>query len=86
MEKENIYEDQKCILFRGWYPGKKVSWPYISERVKTQTDRKEVVIASEGEKGEKTSYWTRKKDLKENYLDRAPQATLRVDELAKLLG
>ncbi|KAI3701442.1 hypothetical protein L6452_26522 [Arctium lappa] len=51
-----------------------------------ETDGKEVVIASERKKGEKTSYRTRKKDSKENYLDVAPQATLRVDELAKLLG
>lgn len=51
-----------------------------------ETDGKEVVIVSERKKGEKTSYRTRKRDLKENYLDVAPQATLRVDELAKLLG
>ncbi|KVI01241.1 RNA-binding, CRM domain-containing protein, partial [Cynara cardunculus var. scolymus] len=49
-----------------------------------ETNGKEVVIASERKKGEKTSR-TRKKDLKDNYLDVAPQATLRVDELAKLL-
>ncbi|KAI3495834.1 hypothetical protein L1887_38180 [Cichorium endivia] len=48
--------------------------------VVTCTEVKEVV------KTKKSSSRTPKKDLKENYLDVVPQATLRVDELAKLLG
>ncbi|XP_076949732.1 CRS2-associated factor 1, chloroplastic-like [Bidens hawaiensis] len=47
----------------------------------------EVVTVSVQRKGGKnTKPRTRKNDLKENYLDVAPQTTLRVDELAKLLG
>lgn len=45
---------------------------------------KEVARASERKKGNKTKSRTRTR--KENYLDVVPQATLRVDELAKLLG
>ncbi|XP_023735892.1 CRS2-associated factor 1, chloroplastic [Lactuca sativa] len=56
----------------------------------TESNGEEVGIVvsevKEGEKGKKTNSRTRKKDLKENYLDVVPQATLRVDELAKLLG
>ncbi|PWA83842.1 RNA-binding, CRM domain-containing protein [Artemisia annua] len=58
----------------------------ITERQEPgETVGKEVVRASERKKGNKTktSPRTRKK---ENYLDVVPQATLRVDELAKLLG
>ncbi|KAK1418567.1 hypothetical protein QVD17_27712 [Tagetes erecta] len=52
-----------------------------------ETDRNEVVTVSVHKKGGKnTKPRTRKKDSKENYLDIAPQTTLRVDELAKLLG
>ncbi|KAL4563900.1 hypothetical protein LXL04_027948 [Taraxacum kok-saghyz] len=46
----------------------------------------EVKESEKSEKSKKGNSRTRKKDLKENYLDVVPQATLRVDELAKLLG
>ncbi|KAJ9551124.1 hypothetical protein OSB04_015169 [Centaurea solstitialis] len=72
------------------HPRPKKAVTHIEEKQEAEeTDGKEVVIASERKKGEKTSqisHRTRKKDLKENYLDITPQATLRVDELAKLLG
>ncbi|KAK9073750.1 hypothetical protein SSX86_006344 [Deinandra increscens subsp. villosa] len=52
-----------------------------------ETVRNEVVTLTLPKKGGKnTKPRTQKKNLKENYLDIAPQATLRVDELAKLLG
>ncbi|GKA32530.1 CRS2-associated factor 1, chloroplastic [Tanacetum coccineum] len=50
-----------------------------------ETVVKEVVRASERKKGNKTKTSSRTRK-KENYLDVVPQATLRVDELAKLLG
>ncbi|KAL8209340.1 hypothetical protein R6Q57_006072 [Mikania cordata] len=52
-----------------------------------ETVGNEVVTVFVHKKGGKnTKSRTRKKDLKENYLDIAPQETLRVDELAKLLS
>lgn len=55
-----------------------------------ETVAKDVVMVSDPKKGAKiktkTNPRNRKKDSKENYLDVVPQATLRVDELAKLLG
>ncbi|XP_071729474.1 CRS2-associated factor 1, chloroplastic [Rutidosis leptorrhynchoides] len=66
---------------------KKVAVPTTETQETEGTVRNEVVTVYERKQGDKrSSPRTRKKDSKENYLDIVPQATLRVDELAKLLG
>nr|XP_043629561.1 CRS2-associated factor 1, chloroplastic [Erigeron canadensis] len=68
------------------YRPKKVAVSTTEKQEGEETVGKEVVTASERKQGEKRNPRTRKKDFKGNYLDIVPQATLRVDELAKLLG
>ncbi|KAJ0891182.1 putative RNA-binding, CRM domain, YhbY-like superfamily [Helianthus annuus] len=66
---------------------KKVVTATTEKQEDEETVENEVVTVSVPKKGGKNKNTrTRKKDSKENYLDVAPQATLRVDELAKLLG
>ncbi|KAJ0532018.1 putative RNA-binding, CRM domain, YhbY-like superfamily, CRS2-associated factor, plant [Helianthus annuus] len=66
---------------------KKVVTATSEKQEDEETVENEVVTVSVPKKGGKNKNTrTRKKDLKESYLDVAPQATLRVDELAKLLG
>ncbi|KAJ0751724.1 putative RNA-binding, CRM domain, YhbY-like superfamily, CRS2-associated factor, plant [Helianthus annuus] len=66
---------------------KKVVTATTEKQEDEETVEHEVVTVSVPKKGGKNKNTrTRKKDSKESYLDVAPQATLRVDELAKLLG
>ncbi|KAI3827207.1 hypothetical protein L1987_01279 [Smallanthus sonchifolius] len=73
--------------FRHYRPKKVATVPTEKQEDEETVLNEELVTVSVHKKGGKnTNPRTRKKDSKENYLDIVPQSTLRVDELAKLLG